>query len=164
MAAALTTDPAPTKTPPAIPLTGCAAVRHEASKYKGWSADVIQAIAHAESHCNITATGDGHLTFYQHGRRYGYSVSVLQVRILPGRESCDAHNLQINVKCAYAVWKSQGYAAWTKYNNGEYRQFLWWHTRPTRAYHANRCADRCANARLSNLNIGQWDEQHQQRL
>lgn len=123
MAAAPTTDQAPVL-PPATPVSGCAAVLQEARQYPGWNPDIVQAISHAESHCDASATGDGHLTFYQGGREYGYSVSVLQVRILPGREDCDSHDLKTNVKCAYAVWQAQGYQAWTKYNNGEYRQYL----------------------------------------
>lgn len=129
MAAVPTTDQAPTTTPPIIPLTGCHAVEAEASKYSGWDANIVQAIAHAEStqhgiECDIAAKGDGHLTFMVDGRTYGYSVSVLQVRILPGREHCDVFDLAENVKCAYAIWQGQGYNAWTKYTNGEYRNYL----------------------------------------
>lgn len=134
MAAARTTDPAPvlTKTeakakakrPPKKPVIGCAAVEQEARKYSGWNINIVQAISHAESHCNVNATGDGHLTYYQNGRKYGYSLSAMQVRILPGREHCDAHNLRINIKCAYAIWRGSGYGAWTMYNNGEYWKYL----------------------------------------
>lgn len=96
----------------------------EASKYSGWNPALITAIAQAESGCRPDATGDGHLTYQQNGRTYGYSVSVLQVRILPGREHCDAHDLSVNVKCAYAIWQGQGYVAWSMYTNGKYKQFL----------------------------------------
>lgn len=125
MAAAQTTDLAPATAKPPVKLsTGCNAVREQARQYPGWNPDIIQAISHAESHCRADATGDGHLAFNQHGRKYGYSVSALQVRILPGREACDSHNLKINVKCAYKIWLNQGYGAWTKFNNGEYKKYL----------------------------------------
>jgi hypothetical protein len=124
MAVAPKTDPAPVITPPATPVTGCEAVRQEASKYPDWDINLITAIAKAESGCRHNATGDGHLTYQANGRTYGYSVSVLQVRILPGREACDSHDIKINVQCAHKIWKGQGYAAWSVYNSGKYRQFL----------------------------------------
>jgi hypothetical protein len=109
---------------PVAPLTGCDAVRAEAAKYSGWDVATITAISQAESGCKVDATGDKTLTYQINDRIYGYSVSVLQVRILPGREHCDSHELTINVKCAYVIWQSQGYNAWTKYQTGEYREFL----------------------------------------
>lgn len=89
----------------------------------------MTAIGHVEGYedgirCNPNATGDGHLTYQVNGRTYGYSVSALQVRILPGREHCDTEDLSVNVKCAYAIWQGQGYAAWTMFNNGEYKKWL----------------------------------------
>lgn len=118
-----TTDPAPVN-PPATPLTGCEAVRAEASKYTGWNVSIITAVSEAESHCRFDARGDGHLTYQANGRTYGYSVSVLQVRILEGREHCDSYDLATNVKCAYAIWQGQGYSAWSMYTNGKYLKFL----------------------------------------
>ena len=76
----------------------------------------MKAIMQAESSCNENTTGDTSLTFTQNGRTYGYSVSLFQVRILPGRE--------VNIDCAYHVWKSQGYKAWSVYTNGRYLRFL----------------------------------------
>lgn len=93
-------------------------------RYGGWNVNIMTAVSQAESGCDKTATGDKTLTYKSKKRVYGYSVSVLQVRILPGREHCDNHNLRVNVKCAYAIWQSQGYNAWTKYRNGEYKEFL----------------------------------------
>jgi len=82
------------------------------------------AIAQAESHCRIDATGDTSLIYEQNGRTYGYSVSVFQVRILPGREKCDSHDLATNVSCAYRIYKSQGLIAWSVYLNNKYKEFL----------------------------------------
>lgn len=82
------------------------------------------AIMQAESSCNPNATGDRTLTFQQNGRTYGYSVSLLQVRILPGREHCDSHDPATNIACAYQIWRGQGYRAWSVYTNGKYRRYL----------------------------------------
>ena len=114
----------PSVKPPAPALTGCDAVRQEVSKYSGWDVDIITAIARAESSCRVDATGDTSLVYTQNNRQYGYSVSVLQVRIMAGREHCDKHDLATNVRCAYAIWQGQGYAAWTMYNNNKYLAFL----------------------------------------
>jgi len=105
-------------------LTRCEIVRAEIAKYPDWDVDIMTAIAKAESECNTNTTGDKQLVYQQAGRTYGYSVSVLQVRILQGREHCDSHDLAINIKCAYEVWQKQGYKAWTMYNNLKYRRFL----------------------------------------
>lgn len=82
------------------------------------------AISHAESGCHTDRTGDTTLEYEQNGRLYGYSVSAFQVRILPGREACDSHNLAVNTRCAYNIYRSQGYDAWTMYSNGKYKEFL----------------------------------------
>jgi hypothetical protein len=84
----------------------------------------MTAVAEAESGCRVDATGDTSLTYQANGRTYGYSLSVLQVRIMEGREHCDVHDLAINVKCAHAIWKGQGYNAWTMYTNGKYKEYL----------------------------------------
>lgn len=74
--------------------------------------------------CRPTITGDTHLTFQQNGRTYGYSVSLLQVRILPGREHCDSYDPATNIACAYQIWRGQGYKAWSDYTNGKYLKYL----------------------------------------
>lgn len=74
--------------------------------------------------CDVDAVGDKTLTYTVNGRVYGYSMSVLQVRILPGREHCDIADVNVNVACAYKIWQSQGYKAWTQYTNGEYLKYL----------------------------------------
>ena len=82
------------------------------------------AIAKAESSCNYNATGDTTLTYYQNGRQYGYSVGYFQIRILPGREHCDTHDIATNVACAYSIYRSQGLNAWSVYTNGKYKRYL----------------------------------------
>lgn len=74
--------------------------------------------------CLVDITGDMDLTYQRNGRTYGYSVSLLQIRILPGREACDNHDPETNIACGYRIWKSQGYKAWSAYTNGKYRAHL----------------------------------------
>lgn len=118
---------------PHVQLTGCEAVRAEVSKYPGWDANIMTAISQSESStgwgsnripCDVNATGDKKITYTRNGRTYGYSLSVLQVRILEGREHCDVHDLAVNVRCAYEIYKNQGYKAWSDYKNGKYRRYL----------------------------------------
>ena len=90
--------------------------------------NLIVAIAKAESNCRAEAKGDTTLTFKaEHNgklRTYGYSLSALQVRILPGREQCDTHDLATNVACAYKIYQGQGYKAWSVFTNGKYKKNL----------------------------------------
>ena len=82
------------------------------------------AIMAAESGCDPTAIGDKTLVYSDNDREYGYSVGLMQIRMLPGREYCDTLDVTINLKCAYNIWKGQGYNAWTQYSNGEYKKYL----------------------------------------
>ena len=112
--------------PPAKKVTttqGCEAFRRLVAQYD-WDVRTMLAIMRAESGCDPNVTGDTSLTFTQNGRTYGYSVSLFQVRVLPGREACDSHDPATNISCAYRVWKSQGYKAWSVYTNGKYAKFL----------------------------------------
>jgi hypothetical protein len=105
--------------PIAPPRTAC-----EYIKDYDWDVRVMTAIAMAESSCRPGAKGDGHLTYTHTGRTYGYSLGILQVRILPGREHCDTLDPSVNVACAYRIYKGQGLSAWSVYNNGKYLRFL----------------------------------------
>lgn len=102
---------------------GCEEYRSEISKYD-WPVAIMLAIAKAESGCRSNARGDGHLTYTQNSRTYGYSLGLFQVRILPGREHCDTNEVQVNVRCAYDIYKGQGLKAWSVYSNGAYKKHL----------------------------------------
>lgn len=119
--------PAPVVIAPPKPLAtapaGCEQYRPILSKYD-WNVSVMMAIMQAESGCRAGSTGDGHLTYKHAGRTYGYSVSLLQVRILPGRERCDTHDPATNIDCAHGIWKGQGYRAWSVYKSGKYLAYL----------------------------------------
>ena len=123
-AARVEASPAPQK--PAVEkagVGGCDRFQPLLEKYN-WDVRVMKAIMQAESSCNENATGDTSLTFTQNGRTYGYSVSLFQVRILPGREHCDSHDPATNIACAYHVWRGQGYKAWSVYTSGKYLKYL----------------------------------------
>jgi len=104
--------------------SACDSVKEELEKYSDWDVNIMLAIAKAESSCKVNAVGDTNITYNKNGRTYGYSVGAFQVRILPGREKCDTHNVVINVKCAHDIFKSQGLKAWSVFNNMKYRRYL----------------------------------------
>lgn len=117
-------SPAPQKPAvEAVRVGGCDRFQPLLEKYD-WDVRTMLAIMRAESGCDPNVTSDTSLTFMQNGRTYGYSVSLFQVRILPGREACDSHNPEVNIDCAYHVWKSQGYKAWSVYTSGKYLKYL----------------------------------------
>lgn len=115
-------QPATAAVEPSHP-NGCEHYVQLVSQYD-WDVATMLAIAKAESGCRPAAKGDTTLTYEQNGRIYGYSVGLFQVRVLPGRESCDSFDPQVNVDCAYRIYKSQGYNAWTVYKKGTYKKFL----------------------------------------
>lgn len=119
-------EASPTPQKPAVEAGragGCERFQPLLEKYN-WDVRIMKAIMQAESSCNENATGDTSLTFIQNGRTYGYSVSLFQVRILPGREHCDSHDPATNIACAYHVWRGQGYKAWSVYTSGKYLKYL----------------------------------------
>lgn len=126
IAASKKVEASPTPQKPAVEagrVGGCERFQPLLEKYD-WDVRTMLAIMRAESGCDPNVTGDTSLTFTQNGRTYGYSVSLFQVRILPGRERCDSHDPATNIACAYHVWKSQGYKAWSVYTSGKYLKYL----------------------------------------
>lgn len=114
---ALATDQAPT----IPPTTNCELVRIELAKYPGWDVTTMYAIAQAENRAcdptrhNLTASEN-------HGACIG-SYGVLQVGCIHYAGQ-DVNSMEQNVAIGYKVWQSQGYKAWSVYNNGTYRRFL----------------------------------------
>lgn len=99
----------------AIVSYGCDSYRSEFEKY-GWDTAVMLKICKCESSGNPLAVGDNHLTYLVNGVRYGYSVGLLQIRYLPGREHYgDLTNPTINISAGYDIFSRQGYNAWTCY-------------------------------------------------
>ena len=116
-------SPTPQKAMEKAGVGGCDRFQPLLEKYD-WDVRTMLAIMRAESGCDPNVTGDTSLTFTQNGRTYGYSVSLFQVRILPGRERCDSHDPATNIACAYHVWRGQGYKAWSVYTSGKYLKYL----------------------------------------
>lgn len=126
IAASKKVEASPASQKPAVEagrVGGCERFQPLLERYD-WDVRTMLAIIRAESGCDSSVTGDTSLTFTQNGRTYGYSVSLFQVRILPGREHCDSHDPATNIACAYHVWREQGYKAWSVYTSGKYLKYL----------------------------------------
>jgi hypothetical protein len=96
--------------------TGCDSYRTEFEKY-AWDTSVMIRICKCESSGNPSIVGDGHLTYFVNDTRYGYSVGLLQIRFLPGREHYgDLTNPSTNISAGYDIFTRQGYKAWTCYH------------------------------------------------
>lgn len=52
------------------------------------------------------------------------SYGLFQVGCVHFTGEQNPNDVVTNVAVAYAVWKKQGYNAWTNYRNGEYLKFL----------------------------------------
>jgi hypothetical protein len=80
-----------------------------------WTA--ARAVMMCESGSRADAIGDGHLTYWQNGVKYGFSVGLMQIRYLPGRPDPSLLlNPEFNIRHAAGMWKAQGYRfhpAWT---------------------------------------------------
>ncbi len=95
---------------------GCEQYRDLVARYD-WNVNVALNVMRAESGCNPTAVGDGHLTYFQNGTRYGMSCGLFQVRFLPGRPSCsEMQNPEANIAKAFKLYASGGWRHWTVCN------------------------------------------------
>lgn len=84
-----------------------------------------KAVMRAESGCRSDAVGDNHITYVQNGITYGMSCGLFQIRILPGRDSCEAYKDPSHaIKKAGLMFKGQGWKPWSAFTNGKYKQFL----------------------------------------
>lgn len=98
---------------------GCENYRNLVSQYN-WNVDVALNVMRAESGCNPNAVGDGHLTYWQDGTKYGMSCGMFQVRFLPGRPSCSEMQVpEKNIAYAYALYKANGWRPWSVCANGK---------------------------------------------
>ena len=102
----------------------CERLRPLIVQYSDWDTNIMLAISKSEASCNTNAVGDGHLTFNKGA--YGMSCGVLQVRILPDRNTtCDELKDPFKgVEWAHKIWLQQGYKAWSDYKNGKYLKYL----------------------------------------
>jgi hypothetical protein len=86
---------------------------------------IARAVMLAESGGRRDAIGDNHLTYFQGGIKYGYSVGLFQIRFLPGRPDPNLMlDPEYNIRHAADMWRAQGWRPWSAYTNGSYRRFL----------------------------------------
>ncbi len=70
-------------------------------------------IARCESQLNHLAVGDHKIAYVKHGKEYGKSYGIFQIRSLPGRpEPAELFNAEFNIEYAYQVYQKQGWEAW----------------------------------------------------
>lgn len=82
-------------------------------------------IAKAESQLDPDAIGDLHLTFLRNGKKYGMSCGVFQIRVLPGRPSCEELlDVEKNIEYAKKLYDESGWYPWSTYKNGKYLEYL----------------------------------------
>lgn len=87
--------------------------------------NTAKAVMRAESGCRPDAVGDNHITYVQNGISYGMSCGLFQIRILPGRDTCEAYKDPIHaIKKAGLMFKSSGWQPWSAYTNGKYKQYM----------------------------------------
>lgn len=105
-------------TPVAVPVTavsypvGCDAYVSIVDQYS-WNTSIAMAIMQAESGCNPYAISNGAIN-YDGIPDYG----LFQIH------GMDILNPSANIAEAYQKYLSQGWAAWSTYNSGEYEQYL----------------------------------------
>lgn len=96
----------------------------------GNDAKIAFAIAKSESGLR-NVKGDIPLEYEYQGKIIGHSCGIFQIRVLPGRPSCDElMDIETNVRYAKKVYESRkridgiGWTAWTNYQNGRYLAFM----------------------------------------
>lgn len=98
----------------------CEDYRNLAKKYFPNSPNTALAVMKAESGCNPTAVGDGHLQYVQDGNTYGMSCGLMQVRSLPGRPTCaEMQNPEANIQYAAKLYASGGWSHWSVCKTGK---------------------------------------------
>lgn len=94
--------------------------------FKGEQIEIMAAISRAESGSDMRCIGDETLTNSEWGISYGlFQVRTLRTQNKGCRDlSRLTEDLQAQADCAFQIWKSQGFRAWSVYSNGKYRQWL----------------------------------------
>lgn len=76
------------------------------------------AIMRAESGCDPNADNTG---LNKDGT---VDIGLLQINSIHGYTKAHMLNPHENIKAGYRIWRTQGYKAWSVYNNGAYAKFL----------------------------------------
>lgn len=92
-----------------VPYGGCETFRPLVEQYD-WNVETMMYAMQKESSCNPHAVGDNYVI----AGVYAPSCGLLQVRTLAGRPDCESlKDPATNIATAYAIWRSQGYMAWS---------------------------------------------------
>ena len=83
-----------------------------------WNSKVMLAIARAESGCNPRSDNSGLNT------NGTYDYGLFQINSVHGHSRDILANPAKNTEIAFKIWQSQGYRAWSAYNNGSYLKFI----------------------------------------
>ena len=95
----------------------CEEFREIVEKYP-WNSKVMLAIARAESGCNPRSDNSGLNTDGT------YDYGLFQINSVHGHSRSVLENPAKNTDIAFKIWQSQGYRAWSAYNNGSYLKFI----------------------------------------
>lgn len=96
-------------------------------KYFGKDAKVMRAICKAENQAeDPLKVGDLRYTFWQDGQKYGMSVGLCQIRILPERGITvkEMQDPEHNIEYAKHLFDKSGFTPWTCYKNGSYKKYM----------------------------------------
>ena len=105
------------------PITPAVPLIEKIEKVFGEEAPIAIAVAQAESSMQPDRIGDNHLKFED--GKYGMSCGLFQIRILPGRPTCEEMlDPQKNIEFAYELHKKSGWNPWSVYKNGQYLKFI----------------------------------------
>ena len=95
----------------------CEEFREIVEKYP-WNSKIMLAIAQAESGCNPRSDNSGLNTDGT------YDYGLFQINSVHGHSRSILANPAKNTEIAFKIWQSQGYRAWSAYNNGSYLKFM----------------------------------------
>ena len=95
----------------------CEEFREMVEKYP-WNSKVMLAIARAESNCNPRSDNSGL------NRDGSNDKGLFQINSIHGFSDAERLDPIRNIEIAFRIWQSQGYKAWSAYNNGSYLKFI----------------------------------------
>ncbi len=98
-------------------LGRCEEFREIVEQYP-WNSKVMLAIMRAESGCNPRSDNTGLNT------NGTYDYGLFQINSVHGHSRDILANPAKNTEIAFRIWQSQGYRAWSAYNNGAYLKFM----------------------------------------
>ena len=95
----------------------CEEFREIVEKYP-WNSKIMLAIMRAESGCNPRSDNTGL------NRDGSNDKGLFQINSIHGFSDAERLDPIRNIEIAFKIWQSQGYRAWSAYNNGSYLKFI----------------------------------------